>query len=153
MWEEFFNAAFAYQMTSTDSVQDSRVTAPAAKCNIMGYWHSSNTNTFLTATQKNRDTLICSDKCTGANVAICGDDSALHPRFDKATRHPLVDFAISDANTAADFKAFPDLQNYPASAGALVAVYSLPELRAVGGTLTLSRSSVGKSLINFFCFS
>ena len=136
-------ALFSYIFVdSLDSVTYAALGSGAGKCNIMGYWHTANTNSFLSSSTKSRDTLICTDKCiTSSSISMCGNSSILYPRFDKATRHPLVNFAGSDSLLgAADYKAFPDLQMLPSVAGAVVPIYNIPELR--GNTLVLSRSTI-----------
>ncbi len=56
------------------------------------------------------------------------------PRLDAISRRPLVDFALSEIPfSKIDYKIFPDLQMYPAVAGAIVPVYFLP------GKIYLSR--------------
>ena len=136
-------ATFAYQFVeSQDVVTYFPLGSGTGKCNIMGYWQTANTNSYLTAATKARDTLICTDKCiTPASIKICGNNSLVHPRFDKAARHPLVHFAASDSVLgSADYAAFPDLQMFPAVAGAVVPIYNIPEL--LGNTLVLSRSTI-----------
>ena len=140
-------ATFAYQFVApSDSMSYFGAGSGAGKCNIMGYWHPGNTNPSAwspSAAVKNIDSLICTDKCTGANVALCGNNSAIYPRFDRLRRHPLVDIGASDSLLgAADYKAFPDLQMFPSVAGAAVPVYNVPELTGLSAPLTLSRGSV-----------
>jgi phosphate transport system substrate-binding protein len=60
-----------------------------------------------------------------------------------------VDFAISEVPfTAADYQAYPDLQMYPAFAGAVVPIYNIPELGSdpplVLSRMTLANIFLGK---------
>eukprot|EP01041_Mallomonas_annulata_P003964 gene3964-7901_t len=131
-------ATFSYQFVEPEQVITYVGTgSTTGKCNIMGYWHTGNVDpsTWSPSTSvKIRDTNICTDKCT---VALCGNSSK---RFDRQSRTPLVHFAISDALLSAnDYKYFPDLQMFPAVAGAVVPIYNIPEIKNIGGTLILSR--------------
>jgi len=136
-------ATFSYQFTNfEDVVTYFPLGSTTGKCNIMGYWQTANSNSFLSLSTKTRDTLICTDKCNSpSTIAICGNSSIIYPRFDKFIRKPLVDFAASDSVLGvADYVAFPDLQMFPAVAGAVVPIYNVPELQ--GYTLVLSRNSI-----------
>lgn len=133
------------------------------KCNIMGYWHTSNSGSggsSISFSVKNRDRLICTDKCTSL---ICGYNpiknvtytvagktyTGLTIRPDSKSRMPLTDIGASDGLlSAADYLNFPDLQMLPALAGAVVPIYNIPELERTNITtpLILSRSS----LVNIF---
>lgn len=140
-------ATFAYQfLSSGDYVSYLGVGSTTGKCNIMGYWHVGDITTTkspIPLSVLTRDTLICTDACT---VATCGISSITNPRFDSASREPLIDFAGSDSLlTKADYDAFPDLQMFPALAGAVVAVYNIPELSSSANSsyrLTLSRQNI-----------
>ncbi|KAJ1496211.1 hypothetical protein T484DRAFT_1760089, partial [Baffinella frigidus] len=56
-----------------------------------------------------------------------------------------VDFAGSDSILkSAQYEAYPDLQMYPAVAGAVVAIYNFPELAVEGLPLVLRTSTVAK---------
>lgn len=140
-------ATFAYQfLSSGDYVSYLGVGSTTGKCNIMGYWHVGDITTTkspIPSSVLTRDTLICTDACT---VATCGISSITNPRFDRASREPLIDFAGSDSLlTKADYDAFPDLQMLPALAGAVVAVYNIPELSSSANSsyrLILSRQNI-----------
>ena len=140
-------ATFAYQFLSTgDFVSYLGAGSTTGKCNIMGYWHVGDITSAqysIPASVLARDTLICTDACT---VASCGISSRTNPRFDRAIREPLIDFAGSDSKlTRADYDAFPDLQMFPALAGAVVAVYHIPELGSRANSssrLILSRQNI-----------
>ena len=91
---------------------------------------------------KTVDTEICTDVCT---VETCGFSSAKTPRPDSSARFPLVDFAIAELSfNSNDYKFFPDLQMYPAVAGAVVPVYNIPifQMRGIKAPVTLSRSTL-----------
>ena len=138
------DATFAYQfLGSGDFVTYYGSSSTTGKCNIMGYWHNGDTSPsqlHISAATRSRDTLICTDSCT---VATCGISSAISPRFDRASRVPLIDFAGTDSVLkAADYTAFPDLQMFPALAGAAVPVYNIPELSDANTTLLLSRQNL-----------
>ena len=136
-------SVFSYQFVDSDNtVTYYDLGSGCGKCNIMGYWQSSNTNPFLSSYTKIRDTYICTDKCNSApSIAICGNDSRIYPRFDRNTRTPKVNFAGSDSILgAADYAAFPDLQMFPSLAGAVVPIYYIPELAQ--RTLVLSRTTI-----------
>eukprot|EP01041_Mallomonas_annulata_P008823 gene8823-18263_t len=135
-------SSFAYQFgdTNDDSVDYTGIGATGGKCNVMGYWHSSNANSFLTSTRKAKDTLFCTDKCTLSN---CGFDSKSTLRPDRNIRSPLVDFGGSSSTLSDnDYEAFPDLQMLPAMAGAVVPIYNIPELAEISNSLVLSRSTI-----------
>ena len=138
------DATFAYQfLSSGDFVNYFGSSSTTGKCNIMGYWHNGDTlqsQSSIPIATKIRDTLICTDLCT---VAVCGVSSAISPRFDRDSRSPLIDFAGSDSLLqASDYAAFPDLQMFPALAGAAVPVYNIPELATSNISLTLSRQDI-----------
>lgn len=137
-------ATFAYQFAQAqDNVIYSALGSTTGKCNIMGYWQTANTNSFLTAAVKNKDTLICTDKCIGSNIAVCGNNSAIFPRFDHLSRRPLVHFSASDSTLkAADYNAFPDLQMFPAVAGAVVPIYNIQDLANISAPVVLSRATI-----------
>ena len=105
-------AAFADQFISSNVLSYFGEGSGVGKCNIMGYWNTGNTDLTYpppSVAVRTRDTLICTDKCT---LAACGNTSL---RFDRLTRHPLIDFAGSDGLLGAnDYKFFPDLQMFPA---------------------------------------
>lgn len=140
-------ATFAYQfLSSGDYVSYLGEGSTTGKCNIMGYWHVGDISARqfpIPTSALIRDTLICTDTCT---VATCGISSINNPRFDRASRKPLIDFAGSDSLlTKADYDAFPDLQMFPALAGAVVAVYNIPELSSSANSsyrLILSRQNI-----------
>ena len=136
-------ATFSYQFTNDeDIVNYFPLGSTTSLCNIMGYWQTANVNPFLSVSTKIRDTLICTDKCNSpSTIAICGNSSIAYPRFDRASRKPLVDFATTySVLGAVDYKAFPDLQMLPALAGAVVPIYNIAELQ--GYSLILSRNSI-----------
>ena len=133
------------------------------KCNIMGYWHNLNggaTDSGVSLSTKNRDQLICTDKCTFLACGYNPTKNVTHTiagktyinltiRPDSKSRTPLTDFGASDGLlSAADYLNFPDLQMLPALAGAVVPIYNIPELEKSNMTarLILSRSS----LVNIF---
>ena len=128
----------------------------AGKCNIMGYWHIGNTDLAFTSpplSVREIETDICTDVCT---VSKCGFDSSSSPRVDHITRFPrtpLVDFAISEVPfTAADYQAYPDLQMYPAFAGAVVPIYNIPELLDSTVPLVLSRATIANIFLGKISF-
>ena len=85
----------------------------------MGYWNTGNLPTqYVTMTQQQIDTLICTDACTVSNA--CGMINT-SPRFGASSRTPLVDFSGTDSKlSAADYASFPDLQLLPAIAGTIL---------------------------------
>lgn len=132
-------------------------------CNVMGYWHSLNTDSagsLISAARRKLDQNICTDKCsidkcgyaplTTGSLTLGGKNySNLTVRKDASSRLPLVDLGASDGLLSpADYYNFPDLQLLPAIAGAAVPVYNIPELYKFDLTspLILSRSS----LVNIF---
>lgn len=117
------------------------------------------------------ETQLCQDTCNLANnvgyttstPGQCPYDSCTAGRVDAASRKPLVDLAASDslpvlyASQAAsclqtkpgkrlDRDFFPDLQVYPAVAGAVVPIFNIPELTPHLGnsSLILGRLTVMK---------
>ena len=108
----YLEATFSYQFVASDELSYFGEGSTTGKCNIMGYWHSGNTDLTYPPPPKSviaRDTLICTDKCT---LAACGNTSL---RFDNKIRHPLADFVGSDSLLkSTDYKYFPDLQMFPA---------------------------------------
>ena len=111
----------------------------------MGYWHIGNKDaaySFPSFHEREIDTDICTDVCT---ISKCGYDSKVSPRVDNITRLsrvPLVDFAMSEVPFfERDYEIYPDLQMYPAFAGAVVPIYNLPEL-STKDRLVLSRSTL-----------
>lgn len=132
-------------------------------CNVMGYWHTLNTDSsgsLISAARKTLDQNICTDKCSidkcgytplyTGSITLGGKNySNLPVRKDASIRPPLVDIGASDGlPSPADYYNFPDLQLLPAIAGAAVPVYNIPELYRFDLTspLILSRSS----LVNIF---
>ena len=133
------------------------------KCNIMGYWHTANTDrsgSYIPTPKKIRDRLICTDSCT---LQSCGYESnrsgsitldgktydGLTVKNDAESRLPLTDIGATDGNLSpTDYLNFPDLQMLPALAGAVVPIYNIPELNSLNATdsMILSRSS----LVNIF---
>ena len=133
------------------------------KCNIMGYWHTSNTDRFgsnIPIQKKIRDRLICTNSCTLQSCGFESDRSGsitldgktydgLTVKNDALSRLPLTDIGATDGNLSpTDYLNFPDLQMLPALAGAVVPVYYIPELNSLNATdsMILSRSS----LVNIF---
>ena len=156
----YLQTTFSYNFVAPkESLSYFGPSSSVGKCNIMGYWHTANTdvsgNAIPLAT-RTLDRTICTDKCT---VATCGyvpvktgsitlggiSYSGLAARNDASTRVPLTDIGASDGLLgAADYYNFPDLQMLPAIAGAVVPVYNIPELASSNITtpLILSRSSL-----------
>jgi hypothetical protein len=133
------------------------------KCNIMGYWHTGNTDrsgSLIPTSTKVRDKIMCTDTCTLAScgyvstttgsITIAGKTyDGLPVRNDAGSRLPLTDIGASDGNLSpADYFNFPDLQMLPALAGAVVPLYNIPDFDRLNITqhLILSRSS----LVNIF---
>jgi len=139
----YADATFAYQFTqSRDFVTYFGGGSSVGKCNIMGYWNPGNTEVAAVSDRtKVVDGLICTDACTLTNA--CGAVNTV-PRQGATTRSPLVDYAGSDSVLgAADYASFPDLQMFPALAGAVVPVYNIPVLPR-NQTLVLSRSTIAR---------
>ena len=112
----------------------------------MGYWHIGNTNPIYpapTTSVTTRDTSICTDVCT---ISSCGYDSTVAPRVDhisRVPRTPLVDFGISEwPYNSADYGYYPDLQMFPAFAGAVVPAYNIPELINAKSSIVFSRATL-----------
>ena len=112
----------------------------------MGYWHIGNTNPLYpspSALTKTRDSSMCTDVCT---VEVCGYDSSTSPRVDNVNRFrrtPLVDFGISEwPYSSVDYAYYPDLQMFPAFAGAVVPVYNIPELATMKSQVIFSRKTL-----------
>eukprot|EP01041_Mallomonas_annulata_P004459 gene4460-8882_t len=140
-------ATFSYEFVQSQNIVSYFAGgSTTGKCNIMGYWHTGNSNPHGSAPPLQilkRDSLICTDKCTGLSVSVCGNDSSKYPRFDHSKRTPIVDLGASDAILdKSDYKAFPDLQMLPAVAGAVVPIYNIPELKNLNSQLILSRSTI-----------
>jgi len=134
--------SFSYFFETNVSVIYNDDGAQVGVCNILGYWHPSNTEVGATVGERRRDGLICTDKCT---VSTCGNDSSRYPRFDKFDRHPIVDFAAFGIPPSDnDYKYFPDLQLFPALADGIVPIFNIPELTAIGKYLVLSRTSLAR---------
>ena len=89
---------FAYEFVdSNDTVTYTSTGSGAGKCNVMGFWSTSNLGNYPSSAVKLFDQTHC-----GAS-----------PR--DTTRLPLVDFAGSDSLfSSSDYTAFPDLVMYPA---------------------------------------
>lgn len=89
---------FAYEFVdSNDTVTYISTGSGAGKCNVMGFWSTSNLGNYPSNAVKLFDQTHC-----GAS-----------PR--DTTRLPLVDFAGSDSLfNPSDYVAFPDLVMYPA---------------------------------------
>ena len=132
-------------------------------CNMMGYWHSGNNNDFgsvIPYNKKTVDTAKCTDKCTTElcgytptlNGSITRDGitySGLPVRTDSGIRIPLTDIGATDQPLKpVDYFNFPDLQVFPAVAGAVVPIYNIPDFVTTNVTspLVLSRST----LVNIF---
>ena len=157
-------STFSYNfVVPTVSVSYYGPSSSVGKCNVMGYWHTLNggaADAGVLQSTKNRDQLICTDKCTfltcgynptkNVTYTIAGKKYiGLTIRPDSKSRTPLTDFGASDGLlSAADYLNFPDLQMLPALAGAVVPIYNIPELGKSNITtpLILSRSS----LVNIF---
>lgn len=138
----YSDATFAYRYVQYDqTVSYLSLGSTTGKCNIMGYWHASNTGTNIPSSSVLKvDTAICTDACT---VALCGFSSSITKRPDRATRRPLVDFAGSDALlSTTDYSLFPDLQMFPAVGGAVVPIYNIPALAYQSAPLVLSRATI-----------
>jgi ABC-type phosphate transport system substrate-binding protein len=136
-------ATFAYRyVAEAQTVSYLSIGSTAGKCNIMGYWHTSNAlqaGAPSSAVLK-VDTAICTDTCT---VALCGFNSAVTKRPDRLSRKPIVDFAGSDALlSATDYSIFPDLLMLPSLGGGVVPLYNLPSLPYPTATLVLSRATL-----------
>ena len=129
----------------------------------MGYWHTGNNNHFgniIDSKKKSLDTAICTDKCSAVlcgytptlNGSITLDGifySGLPVRADSGIRIPLADIGASDIPLKpVEYFNFPDLQVFPAVAGAVVPIYNIPDFIAMNITspLILSRST----LVNIF---
>jgi len=107
-------AIFAYRFQNASvAVSYESTGSTGGKCRAMGYWDE------------------CDTRCT---------PDPENGSFDEAD--PIyVDFAGSDSLLKdAEFNAYPDIQMYPAVAGAVVPIYNLPELDQIGHTLVLSKS-------------
>jgi hypothetical protein len=160
----YTQTTFAYNFIQpSDSLTYFGPSSSVGICNIMGYWHTLNTDSsgdLVEMATKSLDQSICTDKCS---IASCGYTpsltgsitldgvkySKLPVRRDASYRTPLVDIGASDGLLSpADYFNFPDLQLLPAVAGAVVPVYNIPELKDFNATnpLILSRSS----LVNIF---
>mmetsp|Transcript_14561 Transcript_14561/g.13160 ORF Transcript_14561/g.13160 Transcript_14561/m.13160 type:complete len:1479 (-) Transcript_14561:145-4581(-) len=138
----YTESTFAYSfIDSSVSVTYYPLGSTTGKCNIMGYWHTGNSEIGAPSSSViAKDTLICTDACT---VATCGFSSASTPRPDRLTRNPLNDFGASDSILkTADYTLFPDIVMYPAVGGAVVPIYNIPELTMNQSTLILSRSAI-----------
>jgi hypothetical protein len=160
----YTQTTFAYNFIEpSDSITYFGPSSSLGICNIMGYWHTLNTDSsgaLVEEATKSRDQSICTDKCSvtncGYNPSLTGSItldgvsySNLPVRKDASYRTPLVDIGASDGLLSpADYYNFPDLQLLPAVAGAVVPVYNIPELAKSDQTnpLVLSRSS----LVNIF---
>ncbi len=142
------DAGFNYKLTNGIDVAYTATGSSAGKCNMMGYWHTGNLNPEIPAANKTFDTNVCGDSCT---VELCGFTTADVPRVSTdakpnpytLSRVPLLDFAGSDSILkASDYAAFPDLQLFPALAGAAVPVYNIHELTTQSKPLILSRATI-----------
>lgn len=165
----YLQTTFSYNfVVPTVSLSYYGPSSSVGKCNIMGYWHSSNNGvgeSVISNSVKNLDQAICTDKCTFAkcgynpikNVTYTSDGTVytgLTIRPDAKKRLPLTDIGASDSLLGpADYLNFPDLQMLPAVAGAVVPIYHIPELASSSTNssssnppLILSRSS----LVNIF---
>lgn len=112
----------------------------------MGYWHIGNTNNLYPSpspASRILDTSICTDVCT---ISVCNYDSSSAPRVDyksRLPRTPLVDFGISEwPYSSSDYGYYPDLQMFPAFAGAVVPIYHIPELIDSKTPIVFSRATV-----------
>lgn len=147
----------------SDSLTYFGPSSSVGKCNIMGYWHTGNTDrsgNLIPTKTKARDKIMCTDTCTLAScgyvptttgsITIAGKTyDGLPVRNDAGSRLPLSDIGATDGNLSpADYFNFPDLQMLPALAGAVVPLYNIPEFDRLNITqsLILSRSS----LVNIF---
>jgi hypothetical protein len=160
----YIQTTFAYNFIEpSDSLTYFGPSSSVGVCNIMGYWHTLNTDSsgnMISVAKKSLDQNICTDKCS---IESCGYTPSktgsitldgmnyinLPVRKDASSRTPLVDIGASDGILSpADYFNFPDLQLLPAVAGAVVPVYNIPELKMFDLTnpLVLSRSS----LVNIF---
>ena len=160
----YAESTFAY--TFIDPLASINYYGPSStvgNCNIMGYWHTGNNNDFgsvISSSKKILDTAICTDKCS---TELCGYTpilngsitldgifySGLPLRADSGIRIPLTDIGASDQPLKpVDYFNFPDLQVFPAVAGAVVPIYNIPDFIAMNITspLILSRST----LVNIF---
>lgn len=96
---------FAYEFVdSNDTVIYTSTGSGAGKCNVMGFWSTSNLGNYPSDAVKLFDQRHCE--------ATPRDTSRL----------PLVDFAGSDSLfNPSDYVAFPDLVMYPAMVSTLIA--------------------------------
>lgn len=159
----YAQSTFAYSFVdSLVSIDYYGPSSTVGACNIMGYWHTGNNNAFgrsIPSQQKSLDTVACTDKCS---IELCGYIPAqngsiildghlyngLPVRADSGVRIPLTDIGASDNLKPADYYNFPDLQVFPAIAGAVVPIYNIPDFDSMNITspLILSRST----LVNIF---
>ena len=132
-------ASFSYKIAAPeDIVLYSAIGSTAGKCNIMGFWHTSNLNddgpsSLVPGTSfsvKANDANICGDTCSAqapcvfnstdptaqGTQLITPPSSASSPW--RNGRNPLKDFVGSDSRLKdADYKNYPDLQMLPSIAG------------------------------------
>ena len=138
------DSMFAYQFIfPRDAISYFPLNAAAAKCNIMGYWYSGNTDLQQpNGTIKAIDTAICTDACT---QSVCGwVSNNINNRSNHFRRTPLVDFAVNGSPlSTADYLFYKDLLSLPAIAGGVVPIYNIPELTNNPSLyLILSRTSI-----------
>ena len=160
----YHQTTFSYNFVEpTVSLSYYGPSSTVGKCNTMGYWHTANNGlneNLIPLTVKKLDQAICTDKCTTATCGYTPRTNAsyvlagttynkLTIRRDASRRIPLTDIGASDGLLgAADYLNFPDIQMLPATAGAVVPIYNIPELVTlhIADPLILSRSS----LVNIF---
>jgi hypothetical protein len=141
-------STFAYQFAAEDIVRYFATGSSGGKCNIKGYWSSSNIDPLYPAPSAERvklDQLDCDNKCT---TATCGFNSNDPDRPPRSLRKPIVDFVGSDSLLkSSDYTYFPDIQMFPAVAGAAVPIYNIPELNDLNDSMVLSRETIVKIFV------
>lgn len=160
----YLQTTFSYNFVEpTVSLSYYGPSSTVGKCNTMGYWHTANNGfneNLIPLSVKKFDQAVCTDKCTlatcgytprtNASYVLAGTNyNKLTIRRDASRRIPLTDIGASDGLLGpADYLNFPDIQMLPATAGAVVPIYNIPELVAlhIVDPLILSRSS----LVNIF---
>jgi len=127
-----------YLETLTRRVSFEPTTSQTAKCNIMGYYETSNNVVGVSDLQKTIDTLICTDSCSVYNE--CGFDSSIKNRSTDLRSTPIVHVGVIDSPFRdEDYLYYPDLQMVPTMCFGVVPVYNLPELASQNLELVLSR--------------
>ena len=129
------------------------VNSPASFTNAAANPYGPGPLTFL-----NVEANLCSDTCTKSSMPQCPYDSSTNPRADAGSRKPLTDISSTNslpnlyqsqapAGSYPDYKFFPDLQLFPATAGAVVPIFNIPELNATvlaSASLILGRVTLKK---------